>query len=306
MKKIPRKIHQIYTAGWDALPDEIKALAHELQQKNPAWAYRFYDDQAITNYIGQHFGPDTLALYQRINPEYGAARADLFRYLVMYNEGGVYLDIKSSCDRPLDDIIPEDCELILCHWDNGPQGLDIKKGLHPELSALQKGEYQQWNIIAGVRSPYLKAVIDDVTERIRNYRPWTAGIGMKGVLRTTGPIAYTLAIGKIPAGNEICYVENHRDIGLIYCGVGSTVLKRVKKSAYARLKTPIVTLDKKDYAKYQLWLFFIHPVLRLYKNIINEACIAMHKVRQMLPSRKANRADKTVVTEGSAPQNSSR
>ncbi len=39
-------------------------------------------------------------------PRYGVVLADIFRYLVIYNEGGVYLDIKSTVNRPLDEIIP--------------------------------------------------------------------------------------------------------------------------------------------------------------------------------------------------------
>ncbi|MDI7274126.1 glycosyltransferase family 32 protein, partial [Cronobacter dublinensis] len=158
MRKVPRVIHQVYTAGWQRLPEEIRALIAGLQKMNPDYEYRFYDEPAIIAWIERHFGRDMLELYQRINPEYGAARADLFRYLVIYQEGGVYLDVKSFCSRPLDDVIPPDCELMLCHWDNGPGGQDHKKGLHKELAALPHGEFQQWNVIAAPRSPWLRAV----------------------------------------------------------------------------------------------------------------------------------------------------
>ncbi|EPQ9049355.1 glycosyltransferase [Cronobacter turicensis] len=292
MRKIPRVIHQVYTAGWQRLPEEIRALTEQLRNLNPDYEYRFYDEPAILAWIETHFGEDMLALYQRINPEYGAARADLFRYLVIYQEGGVYLDVKSFCSRPLDEVIPADCELMLFHWDNQPGGQDHKKGLHKELAELPHGEYQQWNVIAAPRSPWLREVIDEVTSRIKNYQPATYGIGMKGVLSTTGPIAFTLAIRRIPFSKHVHVVRDHRTVGLKYCGVDSSVLKRFKKSAYARLKTPVVTLSERDHARYQLWLFFVFPFKRLHKNIVNETDIALKKTSRLLGDRRVNRAPK--------------
>lgn len=290
MKPIPKIIHQIYTHGWYRLPDDIKDQIHTLRQKNPGWEYRFYDEKDIVRYINAFFGKDMLALYLRINPEYGAVRADLFRYLVIYNEGGVYLDIKSFCSRPLDEFITGDYEMILCHWDNGLSGSDHKKGLHPELSYLNHGEYQQWNIIAAQGSPQMKCVIREVIDRLQNYKPWVYGIGMRGVLRTSGPIAYTLALRAAQSDNTIKVFKNHRDIGLVYCNVNKTVLKQIRKSAYARLRSPIVKLSKHDYYKYQLWLWFIHPLDRLKKNTINETRNVVEKIKKCRATISSKRA----------------
>lgn len=290
MKKIPKIIHQIYTRGWQILPDEIKLQINVLRQKNPDWDYRFYDEKNIIQYINTYFGREMLALYLRINPEYGAVKADLFRYLVIYNEGGVYLDIKSFCSRPLNEIISDDAELILCHWDNGPSGEDHKKGLHPELADLKQGEYQQWNIIAAPHSPYLKSVIREVTDRLRGYKPWKWGVGMRGVLRTSGPVAYTLAMDTDKFDPTIKVINNHRDIGLVYCNVDKNVLKQIQKSAYTRLKSPIVKLNKNDYYKYRLWLFFIYPLQRLKKNTINETIIVVEKIRHWFSCVRGKRA----------------
>ncbi|WP_312189984.1 glycosyltransferase family 32 protein [Leclercia sp.] len=290
MKHIPKIIHQIYTHGWQTLPDEIKNQIKDLRQKNPAWEYRFYDENDIIRYVSAFFGQDMLDLYLCINPEYGAVRADLFRYLVIYNEGGIYLDIKSFCTRPLDEIVTRDCELILCHWDNGVSGVDHKKGLHPELSHLSHGEYQQWHIIAAPGSPYLKCVIREVTTRLQDYKPWKYGIGMRGVLRTSGPIAYTLAINSVQSNCMIKIVDNHRNIGLVYCNVDKLVLKKIRKSAYARLQSPIVKLSNSDYYKYRIWLFFIYPIQRLKKNCVNETLNVVGKVKNWLSTLRNKRA----------------
>ena len=45
--------------------------------------------------------------YRRLNkPE---EKADFFRYLVVYGEGGVYADVDTVCVRPMDDLcLPSD------------------------------------------------------------------------------------------------------------------------------------------------------------------------------------------------------
>ena len=63
------------------------------------------DDADINEYIGRAYGERLLGEFNRISPSYGATRADFFRYLLLYREGGVYLDIKSSMERPLDEVL---------------------------------------------------------------------------------------------------------------------------------------------------------------------------------------------------------
>jgi len=58
------------------------------------YEYRFFNDDDCIDYIKKNFDEETLNLYYSIN--IGAAKADLWRILVLLREGGVYLDIDSS------------------------------------------------------------------------------------------------------------------------------------------------------------------------------------------------------------------
>lgn len=278
-KNIPKKIHQIYTKGCDALPDEIHASIADLQQRNPDWEYHFYDNNRIVDYLEKNYEPGILNLYSEINPKYGAARADFFRYLLMYKEGGVYLDIKSSCSKPLDDIIPEQCELMVCNWDNKPGGSDNDMGKHQALCFLKNGEYQQWNIIAAPQSPYLKAVIDEVVARLKGYKPWRYGVGMQGVLHTTGPVPFSLGIEKVKKCQGFHLKENHRNVGLIYRNVNSKVMKLISRDHYSRLREPVVLLHGNDKRIYKIWLYCVFPFWRLRKNTVNETRKVVNKLK---------------------------
>ncbi|MCA3362157.1 MAG: hypothetical protein INF74_09420, partial [Roseomonas sp.] len=61
---------------------------------NPDWEYRLYEDADCERFIRENYDAETFKLFRSIHPDYGAARADFFRYLLLYRLGGVYLDIK--------------------------------------------------------------------------------------------------------------------------------------------------------------------------------------------------------------------
>jgi len=70
---IPKIIHQTYYHK--NLPVEIQQNVNYLKSLNPDWEYRLYDDNDIEAYIEKHY-PQLLRIYNKINPTYGAAKAD--------------------------------------------------------------------------------------------------------------------------------------------------------------------------------------------------------------------------------------
>lgn len=187
---IPKVIHQTYHSK--NLPPEIQENIQYLKTLNPEWELKLYDDDEILNYIKSHY-PNLVDIYNKINPIYGAAKADFFRYLVVYNEGGVYLDIKSSMSKPLNDILKAEDRYLLCHWQNGPDDFHPNIGFHDCIESPY-GEFQQWHLVATKGHPFLKAVIENVCNNIQNYNPYIHDSGGWSVVNLTGPIAYSLAI----------------------------------------------------------------------------------------------------------------
>lgn len=241
---IPKIIHQTYSST--ILPKDIRDIVENLKLNNPDWEYRFYDDQQCSLYILEHYGKEMFDIFDSINPAYGAARADFFRYLLLYREGGAYFDIKSTCMIPLSELIKPEDEFLISNWPN-ESGEFKGAGLKIELRHIMGGEYQQWYIITKPNSPFLKVVIDRVVNNIKNYNPWRHGVAKRGVLRLTGPIPYTLAI--YPLRNKFShrYVRTHNDFSLKY-----TMLKsnsdhvNIMKSHYSLISEPIV-IPKTNY-----------------------------------------------------------
>lgn len=246
---ISRRIHQIFfcdRAG--GLPADLARNVEHIRRSNPGWEHRLYGAEDMTAFIRRHYDEWVLEYFQRINPLYGAARADLFRYLLMYQSGGVYLDVKSSLRRPLDEVLRPDDRYLLSHWNNQPGEEFERWGLHPELGD-GRGEFQQWHIVAAAGHPFLRAVIERVLRNIARYNPVLDGAGWIGVMRATGPIAYTLAIRPLLQRYPHRRVDAQAELGFqysIYPRTHGSAHQALFPSHYTRLNEPLVRLATAD------------------------------------------------------------
>jgi mannosyltransferase OCH1-like enzyme len=233
---IPKIIHQTF---YDRkLPPELQSSVAALRALNPGWEYRFYDDNDIAVFIQGNYPPEVWRYFERIDKRYGAARADLFRYLLMYKVGGVYLDIKSAAVQPLDSGLRVDDKFLLSKWVTADGA--FAWGNHEELRHIAGGEYQQWYIACASGHPFLKAVVESVLSNIDAYDPVLHGVGKYGVLRVTGPVAYTLAIERIRSSAVFRIADSERELGLNYNVFSGQSHQTTFKSHYSLQSAPLV------------------------------------------------------------------
>lgn len=213
---IPKIIYQTCPDKSNLDPKFIENI-DLIKRVNPDWGYQLFDHEDRRQFILENYSLDYLSAYDALQSDYGAAKADFFRYLLIYKCGGVYLDIKSSTTLPLSDVILDNDAYILSEWDNS------KEGEFPGAGCWFKygvpSEYQQWHVMAAPNHPFLKEVIKAVKNNIENYDPFQLGHGRIGVLRTTGPIPYTLAI------KSIQNLYPHRVVGIKELGVQYSIFK---------------------------------------------------------------------------------
>ena len=265
---IPKIIHQTLKNKYSISP-VLEANIQNLIHLNQNWDYRLYDDEDIRKFLLTYYGSDIIRTFDSINPLYGAARADFFRYLLMYEQGGVYLDIKSTASRRLDDVLSEDDCFILSQWSNNEgQGW----GRHPDFGV--ESEYQQWHIIATPRHPFLKSVISTVKTNIDRYNPIRDGVGSIGVLRMTGPIAYTLAI------KPLVILYKHRLVNIIELGFKYSIFDNIMSADftalygdkhYSRLREPIVVLRGKRLISFRIQNFLLKISRKFFPALLRRA-----------------------------------
>jgi hypothetical protein len=235
---IPRVLHQTFPSR--ILPLVFRERVRHLRELHPNWDYRFYDDDDIVQYIRALYGDEIFAYFTRIDPRYGAARADLFRYLLMFREGGVYLDIKSAARGSLDKILRSDDQYVLSYWCGSQFG---GWGDYSELREYGGREFQQWHIIAAPGHPYLKSVIETVLLNIDSYNPLTWGVGRKGVMRVTGPVAYTRAIGLLRSKYPHRLVNGQDELLLEYTALPDVDHRSLFEFHYTALEEPVAVLE---------------------------------------------------------------
>lgn len=249
---IPKVIHQVYSDS--KLPEPLQSNVNQLKNNNPNWRHHLYDDESMLAYVEQEF-PEIYPYYIKIDQAYCACKADLFRYLLIYNEGGVYLDIKSGTNTPLNEIIKSDDLYILAHWPKSNKNT----GHHPAIPN-PNGELQQFHIIATSGHPFLKAVIDHVCSNINRYNPIIHGPGAS-VMAVSGPIVYTNVITPLINKYPCRLSYNHEELDIYYsCLEGlHTHYKVYTKKHYCQLTSPII---KQPFLINSLY-YFIYSIKKL-------------------------------------------
>lgn len=95
---IPQKIWQTYRTK--ELPRQAKEAQISWLELNPGYEYHLWDDDDIENYIRTARDADTLEFFKSM--PIGVMKADLWRYLIIADQGGVYSDIDTVCCLPVD------------------------------------------------------------------------------------------------------------------------------------------------------------------------------------------------------------
>ena len=204
-KEIPKVIYKCHRdkksfEGYEKVFKETKKL-------NSNYELVYYTDEDIEKFISQNFSERIYTCYKNINPDYGPAKSDFFRYLLIYLKGGIYLDIKSGPVTNLDPLLKIlKGRLALSHWTDIPIGYipihHIDELYYSHIFETGYGEYQNWHIISGKGNPVLKRVIKQM---ITNIEAGMSGKilydrGKESVIYMTGPIMYTQTIEEY--GNE--------------------------------------------------------------------------------------------------------
>jgi len=87
---IPLNIYQTWHTK--DLPPSMKQTVNKIIYTNPGFNYQLFDDDDCRNFIKENFDENVLNAFDSLIP--GAYKADLWRYCILYKNGGVYLDIK--------------------------------------------------------------------------------------------------------------------------------------------------------------------------------------------------------------------
>lgn len=118
--KIPRRIWQTFKSR--RMPRSLAMNCMKWIEMNPDFDYELMDDDDVAAYVKEHYGPREIQALAAAPS--GAHRADLFRYLVVLREGGVYVDVDAECKQPLSSWLYFDDDTLVASL-NGPPRFDM-------------------------------------------------------------------------------------------------------------------------------------------------------------------------------------
>jgi hypothetical protein len=194
--------------------------------QNPEYAFPLVSDDQVETLISDNFAPIVLEAFRSINPALGAAKADFWRYCVLYVYGGIYIDADSGLNRPLRELLAanqisqenETTTALLSLQGNtwgsnqGCKPAWSKANLtFPEFSVRLSypgadpnqtyGVVQWMMVFLRPRHPILLEAIRLVTEMVTLWRDddeemnqWTAH---QKVVCTTGPVSFITAVHNV-------------------------------------------------------------------------------------------------------------
>ena len=168
---IPKIIHQTWKSN--NIPTFLRSNMEKWKSMNSDYKYIYYDNDSCRKFIIEHFGFKTAACFNILNP--GAFKADLFRYCVLYVQGGVYADIDIVPLVPLKDMIDDKYNFI-----------SVKERDYVENYVIN-GIWQGF-IACAPKLHVLKMAIDRIIENVfNNYYPKDITSNWNYVLSITGP-----------------------------------------------------------------------------------------------------------------------
>lgn len=220
--KIPKVCYQTWShKDVSKMTKGIQNILARNKFLNPDIDFVLWDDDDIDKFIANEFPAHVHHAFRSINPSLGAAKADFFRYCILYKKGGIYLDLKSSIKIPgvFGNVIKPDDEAIL----------DIKRiDKMAYRSVWDYASYEQWFLVFAPNHPYLEKMINLMSRSIHEKTIYEGASTFKEkVLRLTGPDAYAVAIHEA----VVQYGIRHREIDYFNWLRYKTIITKEYKNA---------------------------------------------------------------------------
>ena len=188
-KHIPGVLYQTSESGLLG-----KTHYHEVQRfrdLNPGIHFEFFDRNRRDTYMQRHWrGHPLLDIYR--GALFGPLKADLFRYCILWQRGGMYCDIKSRFLVPVSELLDPRAELVIAYEDrfvNVAPPASVESLLqHPQRLILQ------WALMIAPGHPVLANVLDGIVQRAATMSGICFAQPQAAICRFTGPGCYSQAV----------------------------------------------------------------------------------------------------------------
>lgn len=214
---IPRKVYQTWETRFIG-KTHYKQIK-EFQDINPDFDFILFDKKNRDLYMQDYWGSHLISeIYN--NAQFGPMKADIFRYCILYERGGVYFDISKGCSVPLKTLLAANLDGLLS-FESGQSSylpsLECMKSIqHPEKLCLQWGMgFKKGHII-------LEKMISNICDYYPFYKGRVFESPKSAILQFTGPGMFTKSVRDVASLNGL---GNINQAGIDFNGHGIFEMK---------------------------------------------------------------------------------
>lgn len=194
---IPDKVW--HKANQYNITDQQREWVSTWVKTNPSCRQELFSDGSSQAFVRSHYGhtrPDIVEVYEALSIP--ILRADLFRYLLLLEEGGYWSDLDVTCEKSLSEWIPAE-------YNNG--SVDMIVGLEFDMdwqgpNTEVASQFCNWVFAAQPSSRNLRVIIDAVITKIKKIATdqgiqiseITLDVLTEDVVNVTGPKMMTISI----------------------------------------------------------------------------------------------------------------
>lgn len=149
-KKIPYVLYKTGPFKKDNIPEDI-SNAMNISKKNLKAQIVYFDNEQSRDFIKNNFDDEVLNAYDSLIPS--AYKADLWRYCIIYKNGGIYSDLSQT---------------ILQEFDVNENDCDILFALDRQMNKKIKTPIQISFIAAKPKNEFFRYLIRKVVENVNN------------------------------------------------------------------------------------------------------------------------------------------
>jgi mannosyltransferase OCH1-like enzyme len=208
LQKIPPIVYQTWEKN--IFGRRHRKSIRGFREVNSDLDFVLFDRVERDNYIKRAWG-DSLVSKIYFESNFGALKADIFRYCILHDRGGYYFDISKGLDTKIT-ALHKPTDIGVISFESNPCAFQ-----GPTSVAHPKNLVVQWGLGFESNHPILKNHIERIERTYVEFSGKTFPQPKQAILEFTGPIAFTKTVHEYAKNNGMDHIAQ---LGIDFLGHG--------------------------------------------------------------------------------------
>jgi len=180
--KIPNVVYQTWVSR--SLPWRMFIEIKKFRNLNRDFSFIVFENSERDIYMKKSWGDRKIYQIYK-NSVFESSKADIWRYCILYEKGGYYFDIKSSCENPLSQLTISKGALISYEFNNTYIVPSIE--LLSEIKTFDLNVIANWGLAFKKNHPLLRIQIENIEKYSKFFKSKIFKNPKANIIAFTGP-----------------------------------------------------------------------------------------------------------------------